>query len=865
MKLISRLLFAVLFACPSFAQITLVPCNLSTGAPCNPTSNPGNGKQGAPADQAFGILNQDLLSLQSTLYPTITGDVSIPAATNTSSINAGVVTNTDLASAPSLTVKGNATGGAASPTDLSLSALYAMLGIGPTSTYPSATLPLTGTELVALVQGGANVQTAVSNIGSGSSGTPGELMWTASGDTSGVTDRASLVAILNTIATTTRLPPLASQHFSNYYVRAGPGTFYLTTGGINLLNAVRSKVQGLWIQCSGNGVTNIDYNPSASAPLFINQYALDLKMTDCTFTGHDQSSDFAWMQEQAQASNIQDYTFQDDEWNGSWNRIFRLTGGNNNSEWKFDRDSVAGYVDDVLYVPQTVASTITSGSNSISGSNLGEQIEAGDTGFLGAACAPLAANTQYFVTAASSSAYQLATTWNGTPVTFTANCTVNFQTGNDQFLNFWFSKFKLDSGTSPGKWLTLNYGGSVKIRDSDVSGHAPASTLSFTGAISGTTLTVSAVSSGTLAVGNTIVGSGTQVLPGTYITALGSGSGGAGTYTVNNSQTVASTAMNNVFYLFNIGGRSNNGVHNSGIENFEVDGLRIEHSSNASRTIYSNWWRGSISFNNLDESSQAGNRLITNAYAVYEPINTGGATVKYTNSQLMGRHAYLNYGSNNAYQQEVNYDTVTLYDNPTFANFITMVNNGNTGGYPIIHCIHCRNNLVSTSVGYREVVDSDLNWQYSSGGTYTTHHTPCVSSASNWPIANGSFEIRLPLNAMLLDINYSNPNGSGAGGAYSYPIETTDGSPVVLLTVAGANASTPVPASTPVTNAGTGTANYLMTTDTARTIQIVDAETSGGRTGVMTNMICTIDYIGDLWTPLPANDDLFTGDTKRAA
>ncbi|ENN86064.1 hypothetical protein RHSP_31951 [Rhizobium freirei PRF 81] len=66
-------------------------------------------------------------------------------------------------------------------------------------------------------------------------------------------------------------------------------------------------------------------------------------------------------------------------------------------------------------------------------------------------------------------------------------------------------------------------------------------TSSFTGAIAGTTLTVSAVSAGTLQVGQTIAGAG--VTGGTTITALGTGVGGAGTYTVSASQTVASEAM----------------------------------------------------------------------------------------------------------------------------------------------------------------------------------------------------------------------------------------------------------------------------------------------------------------------------------
>ena len=63
----------------------------------------------------------------------------------------------------------------------------------------------------------------------------------------------------------------------------------------------------------------------------------------------------------------------------------------------------------------------------------------------------------------------------------------------------------------------------------------------MTAAIATTVLTVSAVASGTLAVGQTVDGTG--VTAGTYITALGTGTGGAGTYTLSASQTVTSTTL----------------------------------------------------------------------------------------------------------------------------------------------------------------------------------------------------------------------------------------------------------------------------------------------------------------------------------
>jgi len=64
---------------------------------------------------------------------------------------------------------------------------------------------------------------------------------------------------------------------------------------------------------------------------------------------------------------------------------------------------------------------------------------------------------------------------------------------------------------------------------------------SVTGSISGTTLTVTAVSSGTLSVGQTLSGSG--MTAGTRIVAKGTGTGGTGTYTVSASQTFASGAI----------------------------------------------------------------------------------------------------------------------------------------------------------------------------------------------------------------------------------------------------------------------------------------------------------------------------------
>lgn len=63
-----------------------------------------------------------------------------------------------------------------------------------------------------------------------------------------------------------------------------------------------------------------------------------------------------------------------------------------------------------------------------------------------------------------------------------------------------------------------------------------------TASISSTTMTVTHVTSGTVAVGQTVNGSG--LATGITITGLGTGSGGTGTYTVSSAQTISSEIIN---------------------------------------------------------------------------------------------------------------------------------------------------------------------------------------------------------------------------------------------------------------------------------------------------------------------------------
>jgi hypothetical protein len=101
----------------------------------------------------------------------------------------------------------------------------------------------------------------------------------------------------------------------------------------------------------------------------------------------------------------------------------------------------------------------------------------------------------------------------------------------------------LSAAPTSGSALTLT-GGTVTASAPliDATQTFNATTAVFTGSTSGTTLTVTAVTSGTIAVGMTLTSSGT-ITYGTFITALGTGTGGTGTYTISANQNRSSATL----------------------------------------------------------------------------------------------------------------------------------------------------------------------------------------------------------------------------------------------------------------------------------------------------------------------------------
>ena len=109
------------------------------------------------------------------------------------------------------------------------------------------------------------------------------------------------------------------------------------------------------------------------------------------------------------------------------------------------------------------------------------------------------------------------------------------------YINFPHGVFQDSTDQADGSTAVAYY---IRMNTTDYSNgvSVESRTASFTASISTTTMTVSAVSSGTLY--PSMLVSGTGVTAGTYIVAQLTGTtGGAGTYTVSASQTVSSTTI----------------------------------------------------------------------------------------------------------------------------------------------------------------------------------------------------------------------------------------------------------------------------------------------------------------------------------
>ena len=148
----------------------------------------------------------------------------------------------------------------------------------------------------------------------------------------------------------------------------------------------------------------------------------------------------------------------------------------------------------------------------------------------------------------------------------------------------------------------------------NISGVPNEDTATVTASISGTTMTVTAVTSGVLSVGQQVYGTGVSQL--TKITALGTGTGGTGTYTVSISQTVASTTI--------ITGPDNYGL--LATNSFNIIGARQSGQSTRRQPLKTGDTVGQVQFRGVNVANASGLQGNTNVGARF----TAKATENYS-------------------------------------------------------------------------------------------------------------------------------------------------------------------------------------------------------------------------------------------
>jgi hypothetical protein len=609
-----------------------------------------------------------------------------------------------------------------------------------------------------------------------------------SGDTTGATDLANLQAALTMLANNLILPPLAAQEVYQSEIVFLPGVYFFTS----TIALPTARASGLVLSAYRAGLAWLDYNPASSQPMFTNTHVLGLTFRGLQFSSHDENSGFINHQEQAGTSNIQSPFLDQCAFMG-FKYMCRFTGGNNNSENRWNNVTASKCGTWVL-VPALANCSMTSGSSTITITNPGQgDVQTGDTGTLLTAVAPLTTGTSYFVINANPNAnpptFELSTTGlatTQTPVVFTAAGTPQFQNTTDQFLNYNFAGIcQHDNGIGP--IINLSMGGGVTIEHFDCSSYSPPSPCTFVGGISGQTLTVSSITSGTLAIGELLEGvSGTPIVAGTFITAFGTGTGGTGTYTVSVTQTVSTgTSMMVVVPLVNL----LNTAHAGGVTSYNCNHMRIEFTNNVGRRMFSQWGSGAIIENDIDESSQALQRPATNINAVYSITNLAGPTIRVMNSSLAGQNAVVTTGNNFQFGSSILYENITLLQQTTARGFMLTPTNDsspNVAGIPVIEFSKLLNPS-SASGTFKTISDCTMNGLLSAGASLVQRSGSIINNDGVLPDSGNSIEVQFPQGALALSVTINIP-ASSATGAFSYTLETTESTPTVLARITGSNA-----------------------------------------------------------------------------
>lgn len=213
----------------------------------------------------------------------------------------------------------------------------------------------------------------------------------------------------------------------------------------------------------------------------------------------------------------------------------------------------------------------------------------------------------------------------------------------------------------------------------------------YTGSISGTTLTITAVATGTLKVGQLVYG--TNIKRGTYIIGAGTGTGGTGTYIVNKTQTVSSAT----YYSRQAEIAWSNRTISYG--SIEISGIIFDGNRNPPNAGSSTVFSRPLFFRHCKEVNVLGctfQNIPGSALAI--GVSDGGEISNNTFRSVFARNTPDNIG-----------DAITIYaycENLRITNNSATLTSGQSGRCGISVDDYCRNSIVSnnTIVGYERAI-----------------------------------------------------------------------------------------------------------------------------------------------------------------
>ena len=181
---------------------------------------------------------------------------------------------------------------------------------------------LTGAELLeAYNVPGANVPVAANSL---MFPIVGDISLKPSGDVTGATDTATLLAYSVSAAANVSASPGYSSNVGSNLGVLHAGDYYVNTSILDSTPA--AKATAFRLLGRGMNETRIHYTPSvAGTPLIRNKRWLNMMFEDISFIGNDPTANFFNSLEQGGLSNIQENIFTKCAFTGSWLNIMLKT------------------------------------------------------------------------------------------------------------------------------------------------------------------------------------------------------------------------------------------------------------------------------------------------------------------------------------------------------------------------------------------------------------------------------------------------------------------------------------------------------------------------------------------------------------